>query len=121
MDTTPAPTQITVVVAQARAAKQVREHRLTLPAGATVAQAVVACGWPEFPAESLAELAASGALGLWGRKTTPDHALREGDRVEIYRPLRVDPKVARRERFAQQGAKRAGLFAQRRVGAKAGY
>jgi len=33
----------------------------------------------------------------------------------------VDPKVARRERFARQGAKTAGLFAKRRAGAKAGY
>ena len=44
--------------------------------------------------------------------------LRDGDRVEIYRPLRVDPKVARRERFRKQGARAAGLFAQRRPGAK---
>nr|MCU0926665.1 RnfH family protein [Hydrogenophaga sp.] len=47
--------------------------------------------------------------------------LREGDRVEVYRLLRVDPKVARRERFVGQGARRAGLFAQRRPGSKAGY
>jgi putative ubiquitin-RnfH superfamily antitoxin RatB of RatAB toxin-antitoxin module len=115
------PTHITVVVAHAQAPQQVREQLLVLPMGATVAQALAACGWPEFPAERLAELAASGALGLWGRKTRPEQLLREGDRVELYRPLRVDPKVARRERFEQQGAKRAGLFAQRRAGAKAGY
>jgi putative ubiquitin-RnfH superfamily antitoxin RatB of RatAB toxin-antitoxin module len=47
--------------------------------------------------------------------------LRDQDRVEIYRGLRVDPKVARRERFNRQGAKRAGLFAKTRAGAKAGY
>jgi sulfur carrier protein len=44
-----------------------------------------------------------------------------GERIEFYRPLRVDPKVARRERFARQGAKSAGLFAKKRPGAKAGY
>ncbi|MBW8723026.1 MAG: RnfH family protein, partial [Polaromonas sp.] len=44
-----------------------------------------------------------------------------GDRLEIYRGLRVDPKVARRERFNRQGVKRAGLFAKTRAGAKAGY
>ena len=43
------------------------------------------------------------------------------DRVEIYRPLRVDPKEARRQRFTGQGAKAAGLFQNRRKGAKAGY
>jgi putative ubiquitin-RnfH superfamily antitoxin RatB of RatAB toxin-antitoxin module len=41
--------------------------------------------------------------------------------LEILRSLRVDPKVARRERFQRQGAKTAGLFAKRRVGAKPGY
>jgi putative ubiquitin-RnfH superfamily antitoxin RatB of RatAB toxin-antitoxin module len=41
--------------------------------------------------------------------------------VEIYRPLRVDPKVARRERFVKQGARTAGLFVKKRPGAKAGY
>ncbi|MEO5606317.1 MAG: RnfH family protein, partial [Polaromonas sp.] len=46
--------------------------------------------------------------------------LQDADRIEIYRELRVDPKVARRERFNQQGAKRAGLFA-KSPGAKAGY
>lgn len=124
MDPTPVtapPATITVVVAHAQAAKQVSEQVLTLPMGATVAQALAACAWPEFPVQNLAALTASGALGLWGRKTTPEQVLREGDRVELYRPLRVDPKVARRERFAQQGAKRAGLFAQRRTGGKAGY
>jgi len=39
----------------------------------------------------------------------------------LWRPLRVDPKLARRERFGQQGARAAGLFARRRPGAKPGY
>jgi len=60
-------------------------------------------------------------VGIWGRKHGPDAVLRDGDRVEVYRPLRVDPKVARRERFNRQGARSTGLFAQRRPGAKAGY
>ena len=37
-------------------------------------------------------------VGVFGRRVTPDSPLREGDRVEIYRPLIVDPKAARRER-----------------------
>ncbi|MCB2018938.1 MAG: RnfH family protein, partial [Hydrogenophaga sp.] len=47
--------------------------------------------------------------------------LRDGDRLELYRPLRVDPKVARRERFVGQGAKAAGLFSRRRPHSKSGY
>lgn len=60
-------------------------------------------------------------LGVWGKPVDATHLLQDGDRLEIYRPLTVDPKVARRERFVRQGAKGAGLFAKRRAGAKAGY
>ena len=62
-----------------------------------------------------------GQVGVWGRKAPPDQPLRDRDRVEVWRPLRVDPKLARRERFGQQGARAAGLFARRRPGAKPGY
>ncbi len=58
---------------------------------------------------------------VWGKPVEPSHVLKDGDRLEVLRPLRVDPKVARRERFQKQGAKTAGLFAKRRVGAKPGY
>jgi uncharacterized protein len=58
---------------------------------------------------------------IWGKKTNPDHVLRDLDRLEICRPLTVDPKVARRERFQKQGSSRAGLFSKRREGAKPGY
>jgi hypothetical protein len=37
-------------------------------------------------------------LGIFSRKVAPDHVLGEGDRVEIYRPLILDPKEARRRR-----------------------
>ena len=58
---------------------------------------------------------------VWGKPVEPTHFLKDGDRLEVLRPLRVDPKVARRERFQKQGAKTAGLFAKRRAGAKPGY
>ena len=60
-------------------------------------------------------------LGIWGRKAVPSQVLRDGDRLEIYRQLKADPKVARRERFSRQGARATGLFATRRPGAKPGY
>ena len=60
-------------------------------------------------------------MSVWGRKINADTMLREGDRLEFCRALRVDPKVARRERFLGQGARGAGLFAKRRPGSKAGY
>ncbi|MGA1520051.1 MAG: RnfH family protein, partial [Burkholderiaceae bacterium] len=43
------------------------------------------------------------------------------DQLSLCRPLLVDPKTARRQRFEAQGSRRAGLFATRRPGAKPGY
>jgi putative ubiquitin-RnfH superfamily antitoxin RatB of RatAB toxin-antitoxin module len=60
-------------------------------------------------------------LGIRGRKVALKQLLRDGDRIDVCRPLKVDPKVARRQRFSRQGAKTAGLFSKRREGAKAGY
>ena len=42
------------------------------------------------------------SLGIWGRACVAGTVLREGDRLEIYRPLKVDPKEARRQRYRQQ-------------------
>lgn len=44
------------------------------------------------------------AVGVHGRLRAPDWPLRDGDRVELYRPLEVDPKVARRRRARQPRA-----------------
>ena len=60
-------------------------------------------------------------ISVWGQPQALSHELQVGDRVELTRALLVDPKVARRERFRQQGAKTAGLFAHQRPHAKAGY
>jgi putative ubiquitin-RnfH superfamily antitoxin RatB of RatAB toxin-antitoxin module len=38
------------------------------------------------------------SYGIFGRRVTPDRTLQDGDRIEIYRPLRVDPRLARRAR-----------------------
>ncbi len=108
--------QITVVYSPAP--REVREIALRLTAASTVLQALQASGLLQlFPLIDLQ----TTVVGVWGRKARLDQALRENDRVEIYRPLTVDPKVARRERFAKQGARTAGLFVKKRAGAKAGY
>lgn len=97
-----------VTVLYSPAPREVLEWEVGVEQGATVAQAIERSGLP---------LARPGfdwrraGVGVWGRKSGPDAVLREGDRVEIYRPLQVDPKLARRERFARQGARTAGLFA----------
>jgi len=97
--------------------RQVRAWTVRLLEGATLRDALVASVFPDYP-----ELRSAGLVsGVWGRKMGLHHKLQTADRVEVYRALRVDPKVARRERFKGQGAKTAGLFAKSRVGAKAGY
>ena len=107
-----------VTIAYSPAPRQVREWLLEMPNGSSAKQAVVHCGMlAEFADLALDTL----NVGVWGKRYNLNHKLKDKDRVEIYRPLRVDPKVARRERFTNQGAKRAGLFANKRAGAKAGY
>ena len=41
-------------------------------------------------------------VGIFGIKASQDQVLREGDRVEIYRPLIADPKESRRQRAVKQ-------------------
>ena len=107
-----------VTVMYSPAPRQVLQWLLQLPEGATVRDAVLASGWAAAcPQGDVAQ----AELGVWGRRCTADQPVREGDRVEIYRPLVVDPKLARRERFQKQGTRAAGLFAKRRPGAKPGY
>ena len=99
----------------------VQEVLLTLDAGCTAGQALD-IAYPNHLANAMPPMPIAG-VGLWGKRILPSHVVCDGDRLEVYRALTVDPKVARRERFAKQGVKKKtpGLFAQRRAGAKPGY
>lgn len=66
---------------------------LTLPAGATALDAVKASGVLARHPE-----AAGGKLGLYGKVVGESRRLADGDRVELYRPLALDPKERRRRR-----------------------
>lgn len=69
--------------------------RLQVPSGCTVAEAIDLSGIrKQFPDMKIDP----SALGVFSRKVTPDHILRDGDRVEIYRPLIADPKEMRKQR-----------------------
>jgi uncharacterized protein len=61
---------------------------LDLPAGATLLDAITASG---FKIENQ-------LVGIFGKRAALDTPLKPGDRVEIYRPLEIDPKEARRRR-----------------------
>lgn len=109
---------IRVTLVYSPSPRKMQEIVLELPLGSTVSQALQASGLQAmFPDLDLQHAQA----GVWGRKAGREQVLRDQDRVELYRPLKVNPKVARRERFAKQGARTTGLFATRRPGAKAGY
>lgn len=66
---------------------------LELAPGATIAQALERADVAgRYPALAVAD------TGLWGRRRPPGTVLREGDRVEVYRPLKADAKALRRAR-----------------------
>lgn len=70
---------------------------LVVAPGTTAVQAAAQSGLLP-PGASLDAL----AVAIWGRLAEPAQALREGDRVELLRPLKVDPKEARRLRYRRQ-------------------
>ncbi|MDP2135701.1 MAG: RnfH family protein [Sulfuritalea sp.] len=71
---------------------------LNLPAGSTAGQAIEASGLlAKFPEIDLTR----NKLGIYAKLAKPDTALRDRDRVEIYRPLIADPKEVRKQRAAE--------------------
>jgi uncharacterized protein len=83
---------VDVVYAEAHRA---RVKSLSLPQGATVAQAMLLAAQDA----DLGGLDLSSApLGIFGQLAQRDQVLQDGDRIEIYRPLAEDPKIARRRR-----------------------
>ena len=98
--------------------RKVLDAKLRLTSPATVKDAL--CALPSDWQSEVARLDHNGELGIsiWGQRAGRHAVLQAGDRLELCRPLRVDPKVARRERFVQQGKKRAGLFAPKKEAAR---
>ena len=81
------------------AAGQVVRRQLVLEPGATVREAI---GQSGLPMSTELDDANPARIGVWGQLRPLDHVLRDGDRVEIYRALLVDPKDARRARHRSQ-------------------
>lgn len=78
---------------------------VTLSPGATVLDAIRQSGLlqqcPEIDLEQ-------NRVGVFGRLCDPGEPLRSGDRVEVYRPLQVDPKEARRRRVEKRRQREGG-------------
>jgi putative ubiquitin-RnfH superfamily antitoxin RatB of RatAB toxin-antitoxin module len=86
--------RVEVVFSPAPRTTQVRQ--LTLPAGSTLADALRQSGlFDGLRTDGL-------TFGIWGRRQPVSTPLRDGDRVEAYRALAVDPKEARRLRYKGQ-------------------
>ncbi|TBR39280.1 MULTISPECIES: RnfH family protein [Dyella] len=86
---------IAIEVVYAPAYGTVFRRMLNLAKGATVAAALEASGVAEAVPGFVADPA---QLGVFSRKVGLEYVLRDGDRLEIYRPLTLDPKEARRRR-----------------------
>lgn len=70
-------------------------RRIEVPQGSTVTQAIDVSGIAEAIPGGVIDPA---RIGLFAHKVAPDHVLQDGDRIEIYRPLLLDPMEARRLR-----------------------
>lgn len=62
--------------------------------GAAIVQSGIMIEFPELDIEN-------SKVGIFGKVSTMDTRLKDGDRVEIYRPLIADPKEVRRKRAAE--------------------
>lgn len=94
-----------VEVAYSPRGRAVDLSEVVLAEGSTALQALRASGLLErHPEIDLTVL----RVGVWGRLCPTDELLREGDRVEVYRPLTVDPKEARRLRYRRQRSRLNG-------------
>lgn len=89
--------EITVEVAYVNKRKQFNEA-VNVPTGATLMQALNLSGLlATFPELDPGQI----AVGIYGKKVATETVLNNGDRVEVYRPLEIDPKEARRARAAR--------------------
>ena len=74
-------------------------YRMAVTAACTARQAVLASP----VADDLPDADVHPApLGIFGKRVKDDTVLRDGDRIEVYRPLVADPKDARRKRVLQK-------------------
>jgi len=100
-----------ITVALALGPRQVLEWSAQVPESSDVGTVLSQVPWREKVSDTLLT---DLQLSVWGRAAQTQTILQEGDRIELTRPLKVDPKEARRERFNAQGKRTTGLFARQR-------
>lgn len=95
---------INVEVAYAMAQKQV-VRKVNVDAGTTLGAAIVQSGiMMDFPDLELE----NAKVGIYGKAASMVTVIKEGDRIEVYRPLIADPKEVRRKRAAEGKAMKKG-------------
>lgn len=87
---------VTVVAAWVH---RVERRILALPPGATLRDALLRAG--DIPVDSMDD--SDLDVGVWGKRVPLETLLRDGDRIECYRPITADPKQARHNRASEQG------------------
>lgn len=76
----------------------------TVPSGSTIQEAIESSGFlSEFPEIDLNV----NNVGIWNRSKKLSEVLKDGDRIEIYRPLIADPKEVRKRRAAKAAEAKA--------------
>ena len=98
---------LSIEVVVGLAPRQLVRIPLSLPVGSTLRQALDAAKIWGLADDLTPDALRTGAwtAGVWGRREHPGHALRDQDRIELVRPLKVDPKEARRVRYRAHGEK----------------
>ena len=86
---------VQIALIHAASPQRIWHKELSIPANSSVAQAVELSGfYQDFPEMK----AVTPVVGIYGKVCTPERCVSEGDRIEIYRPLRFDPMESRRRR-----------------------
>lgn len=95
----PFPSKVTVEVAFALPSRQ-KIVALTVATGTTARQAVALARLEQYFPELTADTFTRADLGIFGKmlRNPATHEVREGDRIEVYRPLIIDPMDARAQR-----------------------
>jgi uncharacterized protein len=102
---------LNVTVAYSAAARQMDVVEIQVPLDSTVAFAIAQSGL--LNRHTSIDLATQ-KIGVWGHLCAPEQVLRNLDRIEVYRPLLVDPKEARRQRYQRDKVKPSGTSSRRR-------
>ena len=108
------PALMSVELVYAAAPHVLETVTLRLPVGANAGDALRASGFGDRfgdllgdrSGDRLGELRDGLRLGLWGRLCAPAETLCNGDRLELLRPLLIDPMEARRQRLRRDGLRK---------------